>query len=182
MEGTKELHPLARSWTFWVDDFAIKNASMEEFEKNLKTIGTCHTIEGFWNLFGTLPSIELLQDKKITIHFMENGVKPLWEDKKNIKGGTITVKCPKEETAIIWKELLVLVISNKDCETIHKGKINGVSVSMKKANNLIGIWVDTKDSNFKDNVIKFIVDYFPVLDEGDVGWKENAEHITDNQI
>ncbi|BFU20606.1 translation initiation factor 4e, putative [Entamoeba histolytica HM-1:IMSS-B] len=169
-------HPLAFCWTFWVDNFNDKNGTFEEYIDNLKEIVSCNSIESFWKAFGCLPSLELLQDQKVSIHFMKDGIKPCWEDKENENGSTITIKCEKEATSRIWKEFLIDIISNQEKQLLDYGIVNGISVSIKKSNNLIVVWTKTTSIIIQNQIINYLITRFPELKEEDVFFKENKQH------
>ncbi|KAL7720862.1 eukaryotic translation initiation factor 4E type [Entamoeba marina] len=172
------MHRLHFNWTFWKDDFSEKNASKTQFESNLLELDSCGTIEDFWSAFSKLPSLELLQQKKITLHFMRKGIKPMWEDPKNVDGGTITIKCKKEDTSKIWKEALVLAISGEESLMHTVGEITGISISMKKSNNLLIIWLNSTNTNYHDVVTNYILNTFTMLKMEDVNWRENNTHAS----
>ena len=169
-------HPLSCQWTFWKDETTQKNVSFEDYITNLKELSSCTSIESFWKSYAELPSLELLQDQKIMISFMKNGIKPLWEDLRNQNGSTITIKCHKNETAQLWKLLLVNVISNQPNEFITHTLINGVSVSMKRDNNILSLWINSTNAKQQSNAVKWILSLFPQLKQEDVIVKENKHH------
>ena len=169
-------HPLSCQWSFWIDDLGEKNASYEQYLNNLKELSTCNSIESFWQSYAIVPSLELLQNQKISVYFMKNGIKPLWEDLRNQNGSTITIKCNKNDTTMIWKELLIHLISNQSNEYINNSVINGVSISMKRDNNILSFWINSTNTKQQQNTINFIVSLFPQLKKEDTVIKENKQH------
>ena len=169
-------HPLSDQWTFWIDDLGEKNTTVEKYMNNLKQLSSCNSIESFWKTYADLPSIELLQNQKISLYFMKNGIKPLWEDLRNQNGSTITIKCQKNETALLWKQLLVQMISNQSNDYINNSIINGVSVSMKCNNDILSFWINSTNSKQQQNTIHFILSLFPQLRKEDSFIKENKQH------
>ena len=172
-------HPLSRSWRFWIDECGQKNASRQTFEATLSKCSACTSIESFWRAYAQLPSIELLQNRKVSVHFMEDPIKPLWEDEHNINGGMATVKCDKDCTACVWKELLIDLISTPETKQ-SENKLNGLSVTTKKNTNIISFWFNTTDASFWKKAIHTCTVRYPEIKETDVCWTENMEHIKHN--
>ncbi|CAG8555708.1 2769_t:CDS:2, partial [Ambispora leptoticha] len=61
--------PLTNAWTFYLDKF-VPNASPEEYQENLKSLGTVKTVQNFWSLYHYIPGPETLQLKN-SLHFMK---------------------------------------------------------------------------------------------------------------
>ena len=171
---------LAREWMFWKDEFVEKNAPKSRYEASLKPLGKCGTVHGFWESWSAVPSVEVLQDKKVTIHFMQSGVKPMWEDRANVRGGTVTIRCDKDVTAVVWRGLVIDLISGAQDRDLGDGTVLGVSVSMKRRNNLLIVWLNTTGTAFHEAVTARILALFPQLKESDVNWRGLCR-VTDAQ-
>ncbi|GAB1227827.1 hypothetical protein ENUP19_0359G0021 [Entamoeba nuttalli] len=92
---------------------------------------------------------------------------------ENENGSTITIKCEKEATSRIWKEFLIDIISNQEKQLSDYGIVNGISVSIKKSNNLIVVWTKTTSIIIQNQIINYLITRFPELKEEDVFFKEN---------
>ena len=77
---------------------------------------------------------------------------------------------------MIWKELLIHLISNQSNEYINNSVINGVSISMKRDNNILSFWINSTNTKQQQNTINFILSLFPQLKKEDTVIKENKQH------
>ena len=98
------------SWNFWHD----KHAASGDYEGRLTLMQEdINNIKLFWQVMNSFPFERL--GYKDSVHFFKKGVKPVWEDPRNVNGGAWNFRVPKEKTDEFWKELLVLAVG----ETFH---------------------------------------------------------------
>ncbi|ODQ54336.1 translation initiation factor eIF4e [Saitoella complicata NRRL Y-17804] len=64
----------------------------------------------FWQVFNNTP-LDLPQ--KSSIHFFKRGVKPLWEDPRNLHGGAWTFRIPSSYAPAFFREVLMLLIGEQ---------------------------------------------------------------------
>ena len=93
------------SWNFWHD----KHAASGDYEGRLTLMqGDISNVKLFWEVINSFPFERL--GYKDSVHFFKKGVKPVWEDSRNVNGGAWNFRIPKENTDGFWKELLVLAV------------------------------------------------------------------------
>lgn len=119
---------LENKFTLWFHNPNDTNWEIDSYHKIL----TFSTVEEFWVLSKSLNSSLI---EKGMFFLMKEGIQPIWEDKENVVGCTVSYKIDKSECHDIWEDLTVHLISN----SLH-GKINGASVSPKKLFNITKIW------------------------------------------
>ena len=56
---------------------------------------------------------------KDSVHFFKRGVKPVWEDPRNITGGSWTFRVPKAQSGEFWKETLLLAVGEQFADVIQ---------------------------------------------------------------
>ena len=154
IESDSEMeYPLLDNWVLWfhkVDDDKWDISSYQE-------LYTLTDLEDFHAMFNTFFN----HDEKMTANaamffLMREGIKPMWEDPKNRKGGMWCYKVPKKEdnklkSDVVWKKLTAACIGGVLTKNRDDMKyINGVSISPKLDNCIFKIWNnDTSKNNPK---------------------------------
>jgi hypothetical protein len=105
-----------------------------------KTILKVSYVEELIALIQTLPEIMV---KNCMLFFMRDGIKPIWEDPRNAKGGCFSYKVHNKDVYRGWKNLCYSIagesISSNQC---FLNSITGATISPKKNFCIIKIWVD----------------------------------------
>jgi len=130
------LHKLNSEWCLWTHLPHDQIWSIDSYKNIYKfnTIEECKSI------------LELLTEnliKNCMLFIMRNDIQPIWEDKKNINGGSYSYKILNKEVKDFWINLTYYLIG----ETLLNDNnielnITGISVSPKKNFCIIKIWVD----------------------------------------
>jgi len=142
-------HPLENRWTFWYDRRPQTNKRMpgekEQYESNLRPVGTVGSVEEFWRYYNHLMKPSRL-DSNANYHFFKDGIKPMWEDPANTNGGKWIVQFKGADKYILdtfWENLLLGMIG----ETIDVGdEICGCVVSKRKAGDKIAVWNRSREA------------------------------------
>jgi len=138
--------PLQNAWSFWHDKFKGPQTA-EEYASSLHELCSFDTVQSFWECFNSLPSVTKLQPKS-SYHLMKKGVKPIWEDPENQKGGFWTIRISKEDTEAAWKELVLASIGEQFAPVLQDGDdITGVTVSIRGYDNIVQLWNKQADAN-----------------------------------
>lgn len=61
--------------------------------------------------------------EKVDFHMFKEGIKPVWEDNANCKGGKWILRLKKGLSSRIWENLLLAMIGNfynNNCKKIYK--------------------------------------------------------------
>lgn len=146
-ESNTAIHPLECEWTFWYDKRPAQGKRLkgeqESYESNLRAIGTFGTVEDFWRYYNHLVKPSKLEMNS-NYHFFKNGIKPMWEDSANAKGGkwVLTFK-DKNLLDTSWENVVLGLVG----ETLDvDNEITGAVMSRRKAGDRIAIWNKTKDN------------------------------------
>ena len=59
---------------------------------------------------------------KDSVHFFKRGVKPVWEDSRNINGGSWTFRVPKDKSEQFWQEVLMLAVGEQFAAALQPRK------------------------------------------------------------
>ncbi|KAF2083989.1 translation initiation factor eIF4e [Saccharata proteae CBS 121410] len=195
---------LTHAWDFWHDrqnratapsfannpDTGSPSAPHEEsasaYEERLVKLESVTDVRMFWSVFNNF-NLAALQLRD-TIHFFHKGVKPLWEDPRNVKGGAWTFRVPKEKAPLWWQQICLLAIgevlqgavdnSNKRMTFIDD--ICGLSYSVRFTSILITVW--NRDAENKEGIERLRDVIFENMGEelhikeGSYFYKKHSEH------
>jgi hypothetical protein len=114
-KGKKEPDSLAESESFAYD---IASASYEDRLVRLQS--NIADVKKFWEVWNGFEEVLLATSQdphkrlqlRDSIHLFHHGIKPVWEDPRNVKGGSWTFRVPKEKAVRFWKELCVMAIGS----------------------------------------------------------------------
>jgi len=128
--------PFQYAWTFYHD----RHSETGNYEGRLTVLlENIITLKPFWEAYNRFP-LENLKMKD-SVHFFKRGVKPVWEDPRNVKGGSWTFRVPKDKSEKTWKEMLLLAVGEQFADIIQpKDDLCGLSLSIRFNSNLIAIW------------------------------------------
>lgn len=186
--------PLKYAWAFYHD----KHSDSGSYEGRLSLVmENIVTLKPFWGVLNNFP-IHALKMKD-SVHFFKRGVKPVWEDSRNINGGSWTFRVPKDKSEQFWQEVLMLAVGEQFAAALQPRKspepevvinqllmirpgddICGVTFSARFNSNLITIW-NRDGSNQKsiDNILATVLEKVtPELKpkEGSYYYKKHSEH------
>ena len=138
------MHPLNRSWVVW---FHNPDDSDWSFESYIE-LSKIDSIESFWNIYNNIEKVNI---ENGMFFLMKEGIKPLWEDEKNKKGGSWSFKILKRNVYDTWLDVCINCVNETILKDINKSKmITGLSISPKKSFCIIKIWNNDKKENDKE--------------------------------
>jgi hypothetical protein len=103
-------------WMFWAEKGQQatpkdKSAQSEEYASRPKPLGDqIISVKEFYQHFNNIP-VESLKLRD-SIHLFHLGVKPVWEDPRNTRGGAWYFKIPKDQAAQFWHEMCLLAVGD----------------------------------------------------------------------
>lgn len=149
----------------------------ENYEKSIKEIGNFKTVEGFWKIYNHLIRPNDLPNTMDYLLF-KKGIKPMWEDPANKKGGKWIVRIPKGTASRYWEDLVLAIIG----EQFDVGnEICGAVISVRFNEDIISLWnrnADNKEacSRIRDSINKVL--NLPSFVE--CGYKSHDSSMHDN--
>jgi translation initiation factor 4E len=118
VENLANKHPLKTKFTFYFVRRQQGQRNQENYEKSIKKIGSFATVEDFWAYYNHLTRPNELQ-WSCDYHLFRSGIKPMWEDEVNRKGGKFIVRIPKKARLVsrYWEDLILAFIGQQfgDC-------------------------------------------------------------------
>jgi hypothetical protein len=129
------------AWCLWFDRYIGRGFTAHEYADAIKEVFVVKTIQEFWRWYNNLPGAAEL-DPSCTYHLMKNGIRPLWEDPGNVRGGNLTAKISCKDANEVWLRLCLLAISGQLDHFLAKcgDQICGVSIGMRKTDAAIYLW------------------------------------------
>ena len=124
------------SFTLYYHKLFDNDWSLESY----KEICSFDNIAKFWILYNNHTCLN-----NGMYFLMKKNIKPIYEDKKNKKGGYWSIKINQKDIKNIW---LHLVLDFIGCNLSNKNIINGLSIAYKKKFYIIKIWI--KNKKYKD--------------------------------
>jgi hypothetical protein len=167
--------PLQNQWTFWHDRFH-PNSSTHNYEANLVPLATIVTVQDFWGVYNNIIGPGKLENRQ-SLHFMKRDIKPMWEDPKNTHGGCWSFKVNKRDTAVVWRELLMLLVGEQLDGVLSAGdEMNGVSVSNRYNADLIQLWNSKAEAAHGVNMMAKLQSVLKGVEFNTPYYKAHREH------
>ncbi|EGP89907.1 uncharacterized protein MYCGRDRAFT_108058 [Zymoseptoria tritici IPO323] len=183
--------PLVHSWDFWHDrqDRAptpnTQATSPASYEVRLEPLANISDVKQFWAVFNNFDVTQLkLRD---SVHLFHRGVKPVWEDPRNARGGSWTFRVPKNHASEFWKEVCMMAIGEKlqaavdePDRTIFRDDICGVSLGVRFNSMLVQIW--NRDGGHEKGIERIVQTLMENISpemqpkEGSYYYKKHSEH------
>ncbi|CAK9292316.1 unnamed protein product [Gordionus sp. m RMFG-2023] len=134
-----EKHPLQNSWTFW---FYKHEKATHDWEDGVKEITSFDTVEDFWAIYNHIEQPSKLH-YKCDYNIFKPGIKPIWEDKRNMSGGHWVLEINRYDDSLVdeyWLNILLLMIGEGFDEL--GDMINGCVIQMRGKNKKISLWAN----------------------------------------
>ncbi|GES59132.1 translation initiation factor eIF4E [Aspergillus terreus] len=129
--------PFQYHWTVWYDkhsDTAAYDDRLYILHEDVADIAT------FYRVYNNYPWDKIrLRD---SVHIFRKGVRPVWEDPQNRKGGCWRFRVPKSKAQAFFHEIAILCMANEFQAVLEKehDHVLGVSTSVRFNSHMISIW------------------------------------------
>lgn len=143
------MHPLENEWSFWYDKRPVQSrrtrGEQESYESNLREIGNFGTVEDFWRYYNHMVKPSKIETNA-NYHFFKKGIKPMWEDPQNSKGGKWVLTFKGNEKGLVdvlWENVLLALVG----ETLDvEDEVCGAVFSKRKGGDRIAVWNRNRDN------------------------------------
>lgn len=128
---------MKNGWVFWFRPPIQKSNGYLEYEKTLHAMAGFDTVEDFFTIYKHLkrPStLPLVSD----YHIFKKGIRPVWEDEENKKGGKWVVRLKKGVADRYWEDLLFAIIGDQFAEA--SDEVCGAVLSVRNGEDILSIW------------------------------------------
>jgi len=127
-------HPLRNSWILYYRPPANK---FSDYEKSTTKVATISTVEGFWTVYSHLRRPSALPTVS-DYHIFKDGIRPVWEDEANKRGGKWIVRLKKGVADRYWEDLLLAIIGDQFLEA--GDEVCGAVLSVRSGEDVLSIW------------------------------------------
>ena len=130
--------------------------SKTEYAPQLTKIGTCFSIDTFWQIYQHLKKPN---DFNGDLFIFKEGTQPMWEDPNNMRGGKFSIYLQKESSSLLWDEVAISF-----CGGVlpYYNEINGVAISTRKFHHSVQIWFRNYDNELVDAMRKELKSFFQI--------------------
>jgi len=126
--------PLKHAWVIHYRPPTSKNG---DYEKSIKPLCRLHTAQAFWQVYAHLKRPSALPTVS-DYHFFKEGIRPVWEDEENKRGGKWTMRVKKGVADRYWEDLLLALIGDQFAEASEE--VCGAVVSVRSGEDVFSIW------------------------------------------
>jgi translation initiation factor 4E len=174
----RNAHPLQFTYTLWFNRRVQGARTQENYEKNIKKVGSFSTVQDFWDFYVHLVRPNDLPNTS-DYHLFKDGIKPMWEDGANRLGGKWIVRLPKGLASRYWEDLILGVIG----EQFEVGdEICGAVISIRYQEDIISLWTrNATDIEVRNKILETMKRLLPLDDPRiTVQYKNHDASIRDN--
>ncbi|MFH4979167.1 hypothetical protein AB6A40_005876 [Gnathostoma spinigerum] len=143
-------HPLEFAYVF---SYFIRPAGKfdpEDYAHYVQNVATFNSVEQFWSTYTHIMRPYDVKDK-VDYHMFKEGIKPVWEDPANCKGGKWILRLKKGLSSRIWENLLLAMIGE---QFLVGEEICGAVCSIRNQEDIVSLWNRTADNLATTNRIR----------------------------
>jgi len=176
-DDTRDKHPLQFGYSIWFNRRVQGARTQENYEKNIKKVGSFSTVEDFWDYYVHLVRPNDLPNTS-DYHLFKDGIKPMWEDEANRHGGKWILRLRKGLATRYWEDLVLAVVGDQ----FEVGdEICGAVISIRYQEDILSLW--TKTATDYDTRVKILEVMKRVLNldsRAQLEYKNHDASIRDN--
>ena len=132
--STNPEHSLKSTWIVW---YRPPTSKYSDYEKSTIPLAQFSTVESFWTVYchlkrpSSLPSVS-------DYHIFKKGIRPVWEDEENKRGGKWIVRLKKGVADRYWEDLLLAMIGDQFAEASEE--VCGAVLSVRSGEDVLSVW------------------------------------------
>lgn len=128
-------HILRHRWTIFYRPPTTSRD--QDYEKSIIKVAAVGTIESFWTVYAHLKrpsSLPTVSD----YHIFKDGIRPVWEDEANKKGGKWIIRLKKGVADRYWEDLLLAMMGDQFMEA--SDEVCGAVLSVRSGEDVLSVW------------------------------------------
>lgn len=123
--------PTQHYWNVWFDRQQGKDQQQQQqaqagdgnngdYHAELEQLGApIESVQDFWRYNNNTPVDQIKMRE--SIYLFKAGFKPIWEDRRNVLGGSWTFRVPKSNGPEVWNRVQLLAIGEKLQSVLEEG-------------------------------------------------------------
>ncbi|KAI9801320.1 MAG: hypothetical protein M1826_005195 [Phylliscum demangeonii] len=108
-----------------------------DYEKSIVPLATVSSVESFWTVYVHLKRPSFLPAVS-DYHIFRKGIRPVWEDKGNCKGGKWILRLKKGVADRYWDDLLLAMVGDQFAEAGEE--VCGAVLSVRSGEDVLSVW------------------------------------------
>lgn len=127
-------HPLKSVWTLF---YRPPTNKYSDYEKSTIKLASIATVESFWTIYSHLKRPSLLPSVS-DYHIFKEGIRPVWEDEANKRGGKWIIRLKKGVADRYWEDLLLAIVGDQFMEAGEE--VCGAVLSVRSGEDVLSVW------------------------------------------
>lgn len=112
--------PTQHYWNVYFDRQAKEGETGDQYHSGLEQLGTqIESVQDFWRYANNTPVGNI--GVRESLYLFKSGFRPVWEDRRNILGGSWTFRFPKSMGPDVWTRVQLLAIGEKLQSVLDEG-------------------------------------------------------------
>ena len=140
-------HPLKSTWIVW---YRPPTPKYSDYEKSTVPLASIASVESFWAVYSHLKRPSLLPTVS-DYHIFKKGIRPVWEDEANKRGGKWIVRLKKGVADRYWEDLLLALVGDQFAEA--GDEVCGAVLSVRGGEDVLSVW--TKNDGGRNIKIRY---------------------------
>ncbi|RBR11527.1 uncharacterized protein FIESC28_08989 [Fusarium coffeatum] len=156
--------PTQHYWNVYFDRQAKEGEGEggDQYHSGLEQLGNqIESVQDFWRYANNTPVGNI--GVRESLYLFKSGFRPVWEDRRNILGGSWTFRFPKSLGPDVWTRVQLLAIGEKLQSVLdEEDQLCGVGLSVRFNSHLVTVWHrDASKKNSVENIVKCIMEELP---------------------
>ncbi|KAE8553260.1 hypothetical protein EYB25_004642 [Talaromyces marneffei] len=127
-------HPLKSTWIVW---YRPPTPKYSDYEKSTVALASISSVESFWTIYSHLKRPSLLPTVS-DYHIFKKGIRPVWEDEANKRGGKWIIRLKKGVADRYWEDLLLAIVGDQFAEA--GDEVCGTVLSVRSGEDVLSVW------------------------------------------